>query len=232
MIHQAKDSYEFGNFKIDSVERVLLRAGEPVPLTQKIFDLLLLLVQNNGQVVEKNRLMSEIWPDAFVEEGNLTQNISVLRKALSEDGHDYIQTVPRRGYRFVGHVRGVVDESDLIIEEHSVARVVVDEQRPDLPAVKPSSETAQVSGTRPLRITRGLPGRTPLLISLALAGIAIAFTYFFWIRRAENISSASPVEIRSIAVLPFQTLTASTADEYLGLGITDALIAKLSEIRE
>jgi len=232
MEEHAKRCFEFGPFRVDPVERVLLREGEFVALTSKLFDLLLLLVENSGRVVEKDRLMSEVWPDTFVEEGNLTQNISVLRKALKDDGHQYIQTVPRRGYRFVGHVRGVVDESDLIIEEHSVARVVVDEQRPDLPAVKPSSETAQVSGTRPLRITRGLPGRTPLLISLALAGIAIAFTYFFWIRRAENISSASPVEIRSIAVLPFQTLTASTADEYLGLGITDALIAKLSEIRK
>ena len=232
MEEHAKRCFEFGPFRVDPVERVLLREGEFVALTSKLFDLLLLLVENSGRVVEKDRLMSEVWPDTFVEEGNLTQNISVLRKALKDDGHQYIQTVPRRGYRFVGHVRGVVDESDLIIEEHSVARVVVDEQRPDLPAVKPSSEMAQVSGTRLLRITRRLPGRTPLLISLALAGIAIAFTYFFWIRRAEYGSSASPVEIRSIAVLPFQTLTANTADEYLGLGITDALIAKLSEIRD
>src|SRR5713101_9154614 len=127
---QAKDFYEFGDFRIDSVERVLLRAGELVPLTPKVFDLLVLLVENNGHVIEKEELMNEIWPGTFVEEGNLTQNISVLRRALKDDGHQYIQTVPRRGYRFVGHVQGVVDESDLIIEEHSVARVVVDEQRP------------------------------------------------------------------------------------------------------
>jgi len=234
MEEHAKRCFEFGPFRVDPAERVLLREGESVALTSKLFDILLLLVENSGRVVEKDRLMHEVWPDTFVEEGNLTQNISVLRKALKDDGHQYIQTVPRRGYRFVGHVRGVVDESDLIIEEHSVARVIVEEQKPDLPAVNPSSKTEQLSGpTNQWSRRRWRVGRTPLLISLGIAGIAIAFTYFsFWSRRAENGSSASTIDIRSIAVLPFQTLTANTTDEYLGLGITDAVIAKLSEIRE
>src|SRR5258708_5314267 len=122
MSEPARDFYEFGEFKVDAVERLLLRRDQPVPLTQKVFDLLLLLVQNSGHVVEKDRLMREIWPDAFVEEGNLTQNISVLRKVLSDDGRQYIQTVPRRGYRFV-HVREVMEESELFIEEHSLARI-------------------------------------------------------------------------------------------------------------
>lgn len=231
MSDPARDLYEFGSFKIDAAERLLLREGQPVPLTHKVFDLLLLLVQNSGHVVEKDRLMKEIWPDAFVEEGNLTQNISVLRKALSGEGHDYIQTVPRRGYRFVGLVHDLSDEHELVIEEHSVARVVVDEQRPDHPAVNLPSEGAEHSRPRSLASRRRISRRTPILISLSLVGLAIALTYFFWVRRAENNASASPVEFRSIAVLPFQTLTANTADEYLGLGITDALIAKLSEIK-
>jgi DNA-binding winged helix-turn-helix (wHTH) protein len=78
-----RDFLKFGSFKVDPVERVLLRNNQPVALTQKVFDLLLLLVQNSGQVVEKERLMREIWPNSFVEEGNLTQNISVLRKVLN-----------------------------------------------------------------------------------------------------------------------------------------------------
>jgi len=132
---QAKDSYEFGDFRIDSVERVLLRADEPVPLTPKVFDLLLLLVENNGHVIEKEKLMNEIWPGTFVEEGNLTQNISVLRRVLSAgaDGHEFIQTIPRRGYRFVGHVHEGLDEHELIIEERSVARVIVEEHQTDTP---------------------------------------------------------------------------------------------------
>jgi len=76
--------FQFGSFKIDTVERVLLRHDQPVILTQKVFDLLLLLVRNGGHIVEKETLMREVWPDTFVEEGNLTQNISVLRKALAE----------------------------------------------------------------------------------------------------------------------------------------------------
>jgi len=75
-----RSSYEFGEFRIDRLDRVLMRDGELVPLTPKVFDLLLLLIENHGHVVGKERLMSEVWPDTFVEEGNLTQNISVLRK--------------------------------------------------------------------------------------------------------------------------------------------------------
>ena len=118
--------FEFGSFKIDTVERVLLRNDQPVFLTQKVFDLLLLLVRNGGHIVEKEELMREVWPDTFVEEGNLTQNISVLRKALADDGHQYIQTVPRRGYRFVGRVNELFDET--IVEEHAFAHLVVEEE--------------------------------------------------------------------------------------------------------
>jgi len=118
--------FAFGSFKIDTVERVLLRNDQPVILTQKVFDLLLLLVRNGGHIVGKQALMKEIWPDTFVEEGNLTQNISVLRKALAGDGHQYIQTVPRRGYRFVGKVNELVDET--IVEEHTFAHLVVEEE--------------------------------------------------------------------------------------------------------
>src|SRR6185295_15048058 len=103
MSDPTKDSFEFGNFKVDAVERVLLHSGRPVPLTQKVFDLLLLLVRNSGHVVEKENLM---------------QNIPVLRKVLNDDGHQFIQTVPRRGYRFVGHVREVLEDTELVIEEH------------------------------------------------------------------------------------------------------------------
>jgi DNA-binding winged helix-turn-helix (wHTH) protein/Tol biopolymer transport system component len=126
-----KDFFEFGSFTVDAVERVLLRNNQPVALTQKVFDLLLVLVRNSGHVVDKEKLMREIWPDSFVEEGNLTQNISLLRKVLNGDGHQYIQTVPRRGYRFVGHVRELGVESSLLIEEHSLARLVVEETHLD-----------------------------------------------------------------------------------------------------
>ena len=102
-----QQSCEFDRFRIDLDERVLLRDGEVMPLTQKAFDVLLVLVERSGHIVEKEELMEKVWPDSFVEDGNLTQNIYTLRKILGqrEDGQPYIQTVQRRGYRFTGQVK-------------------------------------------------------------------------------------------------------------------------------
>ncbi len=101
-----KHFYNFDGFSIDAGERLLLRDGEIVPLTQKAFDVLFMLVERHGQIVTKEELMNEVWPDTFVEEGNLAQNIYTLRKMLGETaaGDDYIKTVPRRGYRFAATV--------------------------------------------------------------------------------------------------------------------------------
>ncbi len=115
MNRQAKHFYTFGPFRFDPEERLLLRDGKPVPLAPKVIETLLLLVQNAGHLVDKDDLMNRVWPDAFVEEGNLNKNIFLLRKVLSEatNGRDYIETIPKRGYRFVVDVREVSDaESD------------------------------------------------------------------------------------------------------------------------
>src|SRR5262245_57889802 len=98
--------YEFGPFRLDAVGRVLLRQGEMVPLTPKAFETLLALVERSGSVVSKDDLLEAVWPDVFVEEGSLTRNVSVLRKALgaTDDGRLYIETVPKRGYRFAHEV--------------------------------------------------------------------------------------------------------------------------------
>jgi len=95
--------YEFGPFRLEPAERKLLRGSEVVALTPKVFDTLVMLVRNNGHLLDKDELIRSLWPDSFVEEGNLSNNIFVLRKALGND-HEYIETVPRRGYRFVGAV--------------------------------------------------------------------------------------------------------------------------------
>jgi DNA-binding winged helix-turn-helix (wHTH) protein/Flp pilus assembly protein TadD len=102
-----KTLYEFGSFHLDGAERLLLRDGKLVPLAPKAFDTLLALVESQGRVLEKDEILKAIWPDTFVEEGSLAQNISILRKALGEDptGLQYIQTIPKRGYRFVAPVR-------------------------------------------------------------------------------------------------------------------------------
>ncbi|MFL6427544.1 MAG: winged helix-turn-helix domain-containing protein, partial [Acidobacteriaceae bacterium] len=100
-------SYSFGEFRIDAGKRLLLRSGEPVPLTPKVFETLLLLVMHAGKVLEKQQVMCAVWPDTSVEENNLTQNISALRRALGENPGEnrYIATIPGKGYCFTAEVR-------------------------------------------------------------------------------------------------------------------------------
>jgi DNA-binding winged helix-turn-helix (wHTH) protein len=106
--------YEFGPFRVDARERLLLRAGRPVPLTPKVFDILCVLVQNSGRLLRKDEVLQLVWPDTAVEESNVARNISTLRKALGADPHggQYIETVPWRGYRFAAGVREVREEPD------------------------------------------------------------------------------------------------------------------------
>src|ERR1044071_3379966 len=132
--------YLFDGFKVDATERLLFKENSEVSLTPKVFDTLLVLLENSSHVLTKKELMEKVWPDSFVEENNLAQNISILRKALGEgkEGDQYIQTVPKRGYRFVADVRttGGEDES-VIVRERMRARIVVerdDENIIDVPA--------------------------------------------------------------------------------------------------
>src|SRR5215468_9394829 len=113
-LEQAMPFYEFGPFRVDTVKYVLTRDGEVVPLNLKAFEILLALIQHRGQVLEKNELLQRVWPDTVVEENNLARNISALRKALDEqpNEHQYILTVPGRGYRFVASVREVNGASE------------------------------------------------------------------------------------------------------------------------
>jgi len=106
---QTMHFYAFGSFRLDSEKRVLVRDGQPVALAPKTLEILVLLVEKAGHLVDKNELIKRVWPDAFVEEGNLNKNIFFLRKALGEwdGGREYVETVPKRGYRFVAPVSEV-----------------------------------------------------------------------------------------------------------------------------
>jgi len=110
--------YEFGPFRLDPGERKLLRENEVISLTPKAFDVLVLLVRNSGHLLEKEELIRTLWPDSFVEEGNLTNSIFMLRKALGENT-DYIETVPKKGYRFVGAVRQLPDGAESAVDRHT-----------------------------------------------------------------------------------------------------------------
>jgi DNA-binding winged helix-turn-helix (wHTH) protein len=235
MSRQAKQLYEFGQFRLDPQERLLLRDGEPVPLSPKAFDMLLALVENGGRLLEKEELMRRLWPDSFVEEGSLAQNVSLLRKALGEsDGQKFIETVPRRGYRFIANVRGVQDDAEIIVQKHSTASIAGEgEQEPGISERNvESGQAGAEKGLEPGRhanwILRQNRNRAFLIVSLALVVVVAAFLISRVLNKREQAAGQA---IKSIAVLPFKSFGADDADEYLGVGIAETLTTRLSSLK-
>ena len=180
MNQQTKHFYEFGFFRLDPAKRVLSMDGKPLPLTAKVFDTLLVLVERRGQVVEKGELMKLLWPDSFVEEANLTQNVSLLRKLLKEspNDHRYIVTVPGRGYRFVAEVSESGDEEiQLIVEERTKAHIVVSEEDNASPPKQIGrvalATDAKLASSHEVATSSGLPVLARPRIALASATVLI-----------------------------------------------------------
>jgi len=208
------ESYSFGPFRLETRERRLRRDGQPVPLTDKAFDLLEALVKRPGRLLHKEELMHVVWPDAAVEENNLTVTMSALRKALGEGPTDrhYVETVPRHGYRFVADVREV--------GEGEVGQGEA-EGTPQAPAVAESPADEAVLPRLPSRQRARRVAITTAVIVAASIGIAL------WPRHPPPETNAVT---RSVAVLPFHSLTRGE-DEYLGLGMADAVITRLGSTR-
>src|SRR5688572_21929905 len=122
----ATQYFRFAEFELDGTKRLLLKQGKPVALNSKTFELLLALVENRGEVLGRDELLERVWNGQFVEEGNLTVQISVLRKIFGErkDEHRFIVTVPGRGYSFVADME---DDGDIIVESHRLSRIIIDE---------------------------------------------------------------------------------------------------------
>jgi DNA-binding winged helix-turn-helix (wHTH) protein/TolB-like protein/Flp pilus assembly protein TadD len=219
----SKRFYGFGPFRVDTVNHVLLRDGEALPLKPKVFDTLLVLVENRGRVLDKDEMMSRLWPDAIVEEANLTQNIYLLRKVLGEEpqGEAYIETMPKRGYRFVASVCELeAESSDLVLEEHTRSHVIVEEQRGQI-----SRRAEGVSGF----LSRTTPRQRIVALTVMAVVLAGAVIYA-WVSK-EPKPVAGPA-VKSMAVLPFKPLGSDGADEALGFGMADTLITRLSNIRQ
>src|SRR5438128_2569792 len=125
--------YEFGKFVLDPQERVLLAAGKPVHLTDKVFDTLLLLIHNNDRLLTKDEMMTSIWDESFVEESNLAKNISRLRKILNVDGSSMIETMPKRGYRFHADLKQIDAETSLLVNRRLRVKVSQTFQNGDAP---------------------------------------------------------------------------------------------------
>ena len=210
MHKKAGPVYEFGPFRLDVSEHRLLHGEEIVPLGPKVFETLLVLIEHSGHVLEKKELMMRLWPDSFVEESSLTQNISLLRKALSEaGGQQFIETVPKLGYRFVAPVK--------VVEEDTDEAAVLQERQETNTRTRRSSLNLMFSS-----------GAILLLLMIAIGGIYLWRTKT---HRAEGASS-SEARVRSLAVLPLKPLASNGSDEHLGLGMADALIVKLSNFEQ
>jgi DNA-binding winged helix-turn-helix (wHTH) protein/TolB-like protein/Flp pilus assembly protein TadD len=210
--------YEFGPFRADGVRRLLFRDGQPVPLTSKAFDTLLVLILNRGRVLEKDELLKTIWPNSFVEEANLAQNVSALRKALGETPgeHRYIATIPGRGYRFVADVTQLGEtETEVTLERRTTAEMIVEEE-------------IEEDARGPARWRLPLPKAIVALALLLALGLGAA-GWRIWKDHAGQAPDVTAT--RSIAVLPFHPLDPQ-GEQALGLGLADAVITKLSNIRQ
>src|SRR5258708_28691538 len=159
--------YKFGEYELDPAQRLLLREGRIVQVTPKAVDLLLALVASGGRMVSKEDLLQRVWPDSFVEEANLSHNIYKLREALGDnaDGEQYIETLPRRGYRFVAAVEEMGDDGDVIVEEHSRSHIVVQES--EVPSAIDDAPPALPANRKPARRTLGMIAAVVIIAAAA-----------------------------------------------------------------
>jgi DNA-binding winged helix-turn-helix (wHTH) protein/TolB-like protein/Flp pilus assembly protein TadD len=225
--------YEFGNFRLDTAKQLLRRLdGTPVPLTPRVFETLLYMVEHHHTVLDKEQLMEAVWPDSIVEENNLSQNISTLRRIFGETpgSHRYIVTVPGRGYRFVAEVNERAD--------NGIARMNNQATTPTPPENRTESATA--------KDRQRLPGKTGRASAFAVLGVIVLLAVFVargptvrWLEKhkigsASAASSASPAaqRVQSVAVLPFEALGQDMNDELLGLGMADAVIGRMSNLKQ
>lgn len=201
MSEKTKLVFEFGRFRLDPVERVLLADGQRVALTPKAFETLLALLEDCGHLLEKDKLLKRIWPDSFVEEGTLVQNISTLRKVLGEapDGTMYIETVPRRGYRFCGAVREVHLEQD---------------------SEKPVRSGGVFTSERTAR---------PYWVIGPAVAVALIFTLYVVEEHVRPHKQPISQKVM-LAVLPFENLSGNVQQEYLSAGLTEELITQLGSL--
>lgn len=221
--------YEFGDFLVDPVKRLLQRRdGTTVPLTPRVFDTLLFLVEHHGAVLDKERLMEAVWPDSIVEENNLSQNISTLRRILGETPglHRFIVTVPGRGYRFVAAVN-----------PREFADV-------EAPTRSPLTDQAPVEiRTEPDVAPPAPDGRAARRVVLAIVMILALAEAFFFLRgqlkqSAPAATTAPPppatetIPPKSIAVLPFENLSGDAENAYFAAGVQDEILSDLAKIAD
>ena len=208
------EAISFAEFDLDASRRRLSRNGEALAINAKTFDLLTFLIENNGRVVSKDEILDAVWPDQFVEEANLSVQISALRKALGEKKETprFLITIPGKGYKFVAGLHWPQD--DLIIETHKYERIVVHEEVDEAP----DPHIAMLSGKNSrYGISVGLLAG---LLLLSVAGL-VWYRYYF---------AAPAAEVKSLAVLPFANQNPAPETEYLSEGLAESVIGSLSRL--
>ncbi len=245
--------YEFGEFRVDPFRRRLLRGGEMIPLTPKAFSILLVLLENRGAVMGKEDLIQRVWPDTYVTEANLTQNVSSLRKALGEraNDHRYVVTVPGRGYSFVAEVYEVPRESTSeiqIVVEEAPAAVALATPAPfpplppppvpspaPLPAAAPPAVPREEHSLEQQPAARRLVGRRGRLAVAGILGLlallAVGLLLFYKERKnfpgRPEAGPALPLH-PTVAVLGFRNLAADRDESWLSTALSEMLITELS----
>ncbi len=214
-----KDAYEFGRFRLLVGEGILLRDGEPAPLPPKALDVLLVLVRHAGHVVGKAEIVEAVWRDTVVEEANLTQYISTLRKVLDEGAADsHIETFSKRGYRFVPPVRRLAEAEleSLRGREQAAPSPVRD---------APAGTPAPVDSTAPAKIRRPTAAGVAwsALTAIVVTASVIAFV-------GSRTPRPPPDDRVIVAVLPFENLSGDPEEEYVSDGLTEETIAQLGAL--
>lgn len=212
--------YSFDDFRLEVEERRLFRNGMPVVLSAKAFDLLLALIEGRGRLIGKDQLFASVWQDQIVEESNLTVHISQIRKALGENRSEprYIETVPGFGYRFIGDVREEA-EDEVVLETRTVSRMTVERD-------------VEIEDDGPLQLPAARSLNLKWLIAAGVVLAVLAVGGWLWSRTStEPPAAVNEARIRSIAVLPFQFVDSSQQNEGLEIGLTEALINRLSGLR-
>ena len=237
VMHKAVNHlYEFGPFVLDPGERLLRHGVARMELPPRAFDTLLVLVEHNGRLLEKDSLMRTVWGDTVVEENNLTQVVYLLRKALreGEDGARYIETVPKRGYRFVAQVREFEPESEEGEGRNGAGSLGVAAASASLPRNESGLVSAPVNSALRDNAASGGDARRGwmqgLIGGLAIVAVVAMLLGAGWKRRLFGEAELGP--IRSVAVLPLQNLSNDANQEYFADGMTDELITDLAQIRE
>ncbi|HET8677365.1 MAG TPA: tetratricopeptide repeat protein [Blastocatellia bacterium] len=242
MAKQINHLYEFGAIRLDATNRLLYKNGEQLSVQLRAIETLLVLVENARAVVSKDTLLDRVWVDVAVEEGALKRNISVLRKALGEEGR-FIETLPKRGYRLMAEVTERWEEipaytvegesSEIVLERRASLRITQDEEITD--ASDPQTELSSDPKNFPsepiswLALISSLRRHSlPLLAASTVALLAVFL--LLWVNLNTH-SEAKSAPLKSIAVLPFKNFVGSP-DEHFGIGMADVLITRLSSIKD